>query len=177
MAPGLCGFTLTVPVACKTLGMDASQLLSLVAIAISAIALAWSVISSLLRLPRVGVVLGKSVHIRVAEVEIETSYVVSVINGGSEAITITDVGLSQPRGAIVFSVDRIRADGNEEIKGDSLPVRVEAHGSCTWVIPEKLIRVAPSLPMYAYALRYRNRLRKKSSPHSMKISPDSEYIL
>lgn len=152
---------------------DSSQLLPIVAIAISAVALAWSVISSFLRLPRVAVILGKSVHIHVSEDEIETSYVVSVINGGSEAITITDVGLSQPRGAILFSVDRARAEGNNEVKGDALPVRVDAHGSCTWVIPGTLVRFEASKPMYAYALRYRNRLLKKSSPYRMKLSPDS----
>ncbi|MGO4275875.1 hypothetical protein AB4Z22_39555, partial [Paenibacillus sp. TAF58] len=64
----------------------------------------------------------------------EIVYVVTIVNTGSEAATVWDVGLDRRDGQRINSARAINLNANAEsrLEGPSLPARIEPHGTLTW---------------------------------------------
>ncbi len=128
---------------------------------LSLVALAWNVVLTWLRWPRIAVVLKKSVHITISisagptrtasSVVMGSDQVVAskleppdsvsetvhlvIVNTGAEACTIANIGLRAGTAGIDY--EYLAQEEHPVPIGPTLPVRVEGHGSEVWIFKEQ----------------------------------------
>ncbi len=136
--------------------------LSVAGFVLSIVANVWNFGLTFVRWPRVSV--ETRAHLFVTSGPSQNKIVLTVINRGSEAVTVSDIGLraedgGQWRG---FEYDDLH---NPHLlpSGDPLPVRVEGHGAMRWIYgPEQLAAFRKGIDVRGYANVYKAfRLRRQ----------------
>lgn len=141
--------------------------IALLAFIVSVVSLAWNIALGVLRWPRLGVVQGKDVN-AIVGVGVSYRFRVTVINAGSEAATITDVGMWSTDRSRTLSAELLQREGSTAVIGKGLPCRIDAHDSLTWAFEDELLRVIPAgeqLEGYARRFRRFHRCRPRALPY------------
>jgi hypothetical protein len=109
--------------------------LSVAGFVLSIVANVWSFGLTFVRWPRVSVET-RSHIVLVPGSPSQDKIVLSVINRGSEAVTISNIGLRAEGGSQArdFEYDELHyPDRLPDYHGDPLPVRLEGHGALRWI--------------------------------------------
>jgi hypothetical protein len=90
------------------------------------------------------------------------TFIATVVNLGSEAVTIEDVGWRCDSGGYSeVSVHRLRQEPKQTVDGPDLPCQVEGRGTATWRIPGTTICSRfggiEDSTLYAWAHRFASR--------------------
>ena len=126
-----------------------------IALAVSLVTLAWNLLQTYLRWPRIGVILRQHIYIDMTADTAYDRFDLVVINNGAEDATIATVGIRSEDRSRTFDVQRVRDNGGR-VDGPELPARVEAHGAILWRVgPEELSDFPPNTTVLGYAHRYR----------------------
>ena len=156
------------------------------ALLVAAMSLAWNILLLFFKRPRVVVAVHK--HVKMGT-EVATEFRITVLNNGTEPVTIWDVGLTGPERSRQFSFELWRAEGNEDANKE-LPAQIGAHDSATWVMKAGLVasfrnRSGSNGPYSGYALRFKRPLPRLAklprgsilaSHTKMYVSPNHETI-
>ncbi|MFC8530781.1 hypothetical protein [Nocardia sp. NPDC057227] len=128
------------------------------ALVVSLVSLFWNIGLTLIRWPRIGVVIKPTVSLHMGSPQtITDSYQLAVINQGAEAVTIANIGLRSADRSLFFDYD-IASQGANPIlpEGETLPARIEGHGCLVWRFEEDILSKFPhGTQIYGYADRYR----------------------
>lgn len=140
-----------------------SSLLEVSSVVIAVLALGWTVTAAVRQWPRIRVV--RRQDARVGGISSKPgeqyTFIATVVNMGTEAVTIEDVGWQCTSGGFSqITVHRLRLDAMN-VKGPEVPCRVEGHGTATWEIGGEIIcsqfgRLDEN-ELYAWAHRFAGR--------------------
>src|ERR1700722_12071202 len=119
--------------------------LGVVGFGLAVVALSWTIVSTALGWPRIRVARSANVRLTIGSspspplAGSQYSFLITVINLGSEAATIEDVGFRvRSKGFANISVQQLRGEGVPMIIGADLPCRIDGHGTGTWTVPGPL---------------------------------------
>lgn len=138
--------------------LEGASVISVAALILSGLALLVDVALWRRTRPRVAVMLRKDTTVYVGS-HIERVFHVTVVNGGSAAVTVNDVGFVGDDPAMGdVTVDRLRRSGHEVI-GPALPHRIDGDGVEDWGIDGRhLSRQFPEgANVHAVVARYGTR--------------------
>jgi hypothetical protein len=127
--------------------------LSVAGFVLAIIANLWTFALTWVRWPRVSVETRAYLYVGTVPIEPKDKFFLTVINRGTEAITISDIGVraednSQRRD---FEYDHLHCP-NRLPEGSELPVRVEGHGALRWIYgPPQLAEFPPRTKVRGYA--------------------------
>lgn len=116
------------------------QVVGIAGFVLSLVALAWNVWLTWMRWPRLAVTIRASVRVHAYSgvppenpKPSEDTFRLVVVNHGAEAATISSIGLLSDGGSWILDYETRRANGESLPEGLDLPVRIEGHGSLSWI--------------------------------------------
>jgi len=135
---------------------------------IAGLAFLWAVLTTVMRWPRVTVIARKNVWLTTGASPSRPGgqyrLLATVLNKGSEPITIEDVGWGSTLGGFSeLSVGLQLEDAPESVEGPSLPCRIQGRDSATWEIAGSAICAkfggTEKSELYAWAHRFAGHRR------------------
>lgn len=150
---------------------SATAVTAWIAFGISVSTFVWKFAETYIRWPRLGITLRQSVSVFVtlntgadpqpqnaasASGRNQDRFDIVVVNSGTEATTVFNVGLRSVDRSRTIDVEYERDNGTT-VNGPDLPARIEAHGALQWTIHHELTSRFPrGTKIVGYAHRYRN---------------------
>ncbi len=133
-----------------------SQSLSVAALALSIISITWNVLLTHLRSPRITVEVRRH-KVHLPDASVNSTVVLAVINHGTEAMTIRNVGLRAGDHSWELDFEECQRDGGPLPNGlRPLPIRIEGHDCKIWEYSDDQFScVNGSAEIWGYADRYR----------------------
>jgi hypothetical protein len=137
--------------------MQASDWLSIVAIALSVVAIAWNFLLTWLRWPRIAVVVQQIQIIAVSNrgsppKARSDTFQVTIVNRGSEAVTIQNIGMRDETHKHSVNSKFLGELSDSTGPESALPTRIEGHGHIVWSFAEESLATFPHLTrVYGYA--------------------------
>ena len=121
--------------------------LSVIGLVLAIIANGWNVVVTFVRWPHVAVETQKHLYSASPGEPSRNKIVLTVINRGAEAVTISSIGLRADDGSFARDFQRDDAEYPDQLpesRNESLPLRVEGHGARTWTYgPKQLAEFRP----------------------------------
>lgn len=127
--------------------------MSYVALALSLVGLGWNLGLTWVRWPRVVVDLNADYGVRGDQARI------TVVNVGSEAMSIRSIGFCTPDGSPVHDLEHAitqRREGEEIPEGGDVPKQIDGRGCAVWRYSNVIVGTLRGFgPVHAYVLVYR----------------------
>jgi hypothetical protein len=130
--------------------------LPMAALVLSVVSIVWNLLLTHLRSPRITVEVRRH-KVHLSDASLGSTVVLAVINHGTEAMTIRNIGLRADDQAWELDFEKFQREGGPLPKGPQLlPIRIEGHDCKIWEYSDDQFScVNSNTKIWGYAERYR----------------------